>query len=692
MRSRRAITAVAASSACAVLAGVTVMAGTAGAAGKPATSRSAAAAAGPGHWGDAKPLSLAGLKTGSNPDARVTQLSCSSPGSCTAAGTYDDDTDFTQVFVAAEAGGVWGTAVPVPGLSDLNAFGDIAVTALSCASPGDCAVGGQYQDENGVSQPFVADSLRGTWGDAHALTKVSVDPLTAVVTSLSCTKPGDCAAGVTLPATVTLPNGSSQIIGQAFVADETGGTWSAPQRVKALPAGQPSEITSLSCWSPANCMAGGFFTSGVAHALLVAEIGGTWRDGVEVPGITGIPGFNAVTGNAQVLSVSCAAADACTAAGTYPDQSGRFQAFVTDQRGGTWRTQSVPGSLDLGIRESDKSPLVSCGAPGECGLSSPYGGSPGHQRIFAAAETGGAWGSADDVFGSTTVLGAEQAGVSCGGPGSCVMGGGFSSDSGDVAAYLAEESHGAWNPARTVAENLNTGNDASTLAVSCARPGNCAVGGSYADSHGNTLPFVADESSVTSTALSLSRRKVTFGREEAGHVTVHVKPRTGGTATGRVIVKARSATLCAITLRGGRGSCNLGATKLRPGSYKITAAYGGDATYSGSASAGKTLTVAPEPTKATLAVSSSTVRLGHERSEHFTVQVRPQTSGSPAGKVTITAGSTMICTITLKSAKGRCRLRAGKLSPGTYHLVATYGGDLPFAASHSRAKTLTVSS
>jgi hypothetical protein len=693
---RRALMAVVTSSACAVLvAGLTMMAGPAGAApaaGNPGTARSALAAVPRGHWGGARQISLAGLKTSSNPEASVTQLSCSSPGDCTAAGQYDDDTGSRQVFVAAEAGGVWGKALPVPHLSDLNASGSAAVNALSCAAPGDCALGGRYEDGNGVSQAFVADSVRGRWGDAHALTTVSAGQLIAEVTSLSCAKAGDCAAGVTLPVTVALAGGGTELIGEAFVANEHGGTWSAPQPVKGIPAGQRSDISSVSCWSTGNCMAGGSFFNGHGHALLVAEIGGSWRDGIEVPGISDLPGFSS-SDNAQVLSVSCPGAGACTASGTYPDGTDALQSFVTRQASGTWRTQSVPGSLSLNKPGGDTSPVVSCGAPGDCGLVSPYPQDSQHQRIFAAAETGGVWGTARDVLGapSTGVSAEVAAGVSCGGPGSCVAAGDTGPDSGGAAAFLAEEIRGTWTAARPIAGNLNAGNEAAALAASCARPGNCAAGGSYTDAHGNGLPFVADESTVTSTALSLSVGKVTFGREQTGRFTVHVMPRTGGTPTGRVTVRAGSATLCAISLRAGKGSCTPAATRLRPGSYKITAAYPGDAAYSGSASASTTLAVAAEPTTTVLTLSTASVRLGHEQAEHLTVRVTPRFTGpAPAGKVVIKAGSARICTIALKSAKGGCTLRASQLRPGSHALTARYAATPPYRGSISAKKTLAV--
>lgn len=193
----------------------------------------------------------------------------------------------------------------------------------------------------------------------------------------------------------------------------------------------------------------------------------------------------------------------------------------------------------------------------------------------------------------------------------------------------------------------------------------------------------------TTTAVSLSTAKATFGRERAERISVQVRPRTSGIPTGQVTVKAGSVVVCLATLAAGKATCTPGATKLRPGTYHLTASYGGDAIFA-SSSGHATLTVAPEPTSTSLALSAASVRSGHEQAERLTVHVKPAFGGTPAGLVTVKAGSATICTITLRGGKGTCTLSASKLRPGTYELVARYGGRSTYAASASAKKTLTV--
>ena len=81
---------------------------------------------------------------------------------------------------------------------------------------------------------------------------------------------------------------------------------------------------------------------------------------------------------------------------------------------------------------------------------------------------------------------------------------------------------------------------------------------------------------------------------------------------------------------------------------------------------------------------------GKEQTEHLTVTVAAQYSGTPGGKVTIKAGTTTVCVITLSSGKGSCALAARKLRVGTHTLVAVYSGNSDFTRSTSTKKTLKV--
>lgn len=148
-----------------------------------------------GVWGTATPVpGLAALNVGQI--AAVNSMSCSPAGGCVAVGSYQDAQNHKQVFVANENNGVWGTAIPVPGLAALNAGGNATVGQVSCGTAGDCAVGGSYTDRSHHVQGFVASENNGTWGKATPLAGLTAlnKGGHASVVSVSCPPKGGCAA------------------------------------------------------------------------------------------------------------------------------------------------------------------------------------------------------------------------------------------------------------------------------------------------------------------------------------------------------------------------------------------------------------------------------------------------------------------------------------------------------------------
>jgi hypothetical protein len=126
----------------------------------PATGATSVAAAA-GTWRTAQEVpGLAALRAGARADAKVTSVSCASAGNCAAVGDYQDPAGHGGVFVVEEAGGSWGTAQQMPGLAALNKGATVAAASVSCASAGNCAAGGDYQDSAGHLQAFVVDETR----------------------------------------------------------------------------------------------------------------------------------------------------------------------------------------------------------------------------------------------------------------------------------------------------------------------------------------------------------------------------------------------------------------------------------------------------------------------------------------------------------------------------------------------------
>src|SRR5579863_700049 len=56
----------------------------------------------------------------------------------------------------ADAGPSWGKGLEVPGLAALNTAGNARVSSVSCASPGNCSADGYFSSTKAGEQGFVA--------------------------------------------------------------------------------------------------------------------------------------------------------------------------------------------------------------------------------------------------------------------------------------------------------------------------------------------------------------------------------------------------------------------------------------------------------------------------------------------------------------------------------------------------------
>jgi hypothetical protein len=196
----------------------------------------------------------------------VTILTCSSPGNCLAGGTYVPNhphLPYDQlVFVASEVKGGWHRAEPVPGAARLNPGHDADILAVSCASAGNCSVGGSDSLSNGLSGAFVANEVRGGWDAARAI------PGGSGVTGLRCTAAATCLAVGTAG-------------GDGLIATEKDGTWGKNRLVPDYDEG--TTLTAISCRSAGNCLVTGNILLGMEddyslgnESFGIAEINGAW--------------------------------------------------------------------------------------------------------------------------------------------------------------------------------------------------------------------------------------------------------------------------------------------------------------------------------------------------------------------------------------------------------------------------------
>ena len=275
------------------------------------------------------------------------------------------------------------------------------------------------------------------------------------------------------------------------------GTWRTAIEVPGLGSlngGGFAGVDSVSCGSAGNCGAGGFYTDRSAHlqAFVVNQKRGSWRRAIEVPGL----GILNAGGSASVASVSCASAGKCAAGGSYRDGSGHQQAFVASEKHGTWGTAiEVPRSAALNTGGIAGVTSVSCASAGNCAAGGSYTGSFIHVQAFVDSQMNGTWGAAIEVPGSASLnIGgmAQVNSVSCASAGNCAAAGSYVDGLNHGQALVASETNGTWGTAIEVPGSgaLNAGGAAAARWVSCPSAGNCAVGGSYRDGSGHFQAFV----------------------------------------------------------------------------------------------------------------------------------------------------------------------------------------------------------
>jgi hypothetical protein len=278
----------------------------------------------------------------------------------------------------------------------------------------------------------MVSEINGNWGRPAALPHAPALYYSLgwhPVAGLSCASPGNCAA------TGKYQNPTS-LRWRAYVVSQVHGVWKAPRTVVGLPAlngGAASDATSVSCASPGNCVAGGYYgtwgRSGT-QPFVISEVNGTWQAANRLQGLS----FNAhhpwAPGGPQfteVTSVSCRSAGNCTAAGTALGFGS--DGFVVRQVNGRWGTAiAVKTPTTTGKNQwIIQSVLLSCSSPGTCAVAGYYG-DPFHENPYVATEERGTWGTAraePNAPPFTEGKWVQFASLACAPHGGCVAGGSF---------------------------------------------------------------------------------------------------------------------------------------------------------------------------------------------------------------------------------------------------------------------------
>jgi hypothetical protein len=262
-----------------------------------------------------------------------------------------------------------------------------------------------------------------------------------------------------------------------------------------LNTGNAAELTSLSCTAAGACTAGGYYVDGsdAFQGFVVTEKNGTWGGARETPGLASLNSG----GFAKVNVVSCASPGNCAAGGLYHTGPTQVQAFVATQVKGKWgAAQQVPGTGTLNAGQDALITTLSCASPGNCSAAGSYADNLGHSWPFVVSEKSGAWKNAVPAPGVQKLSGTGAFGeinsVSCVSPGNCAGAGQYNDPSGHFQAFVIGQRNGAWSAAIKVPGLATLDKDHSSAAavVSCRAPASCTAGGFYTDGSGRQEVFV----------------------------------------------------------------------------------------------------------------------------------------------------------------------------------------------------------
>jgi hypothetical protein len=367
----------------------------------------------------------------------VALVSCPAAGDCVAGGGFSRDGAPQQAFVVSETNGSWGAASALPGTAGSGAIS--TVSAVSCATRDACVAAGTVS-MGGVTKPFVSDERGGVWGAAQGLPGLDDRNLgrTAAIESLSCASPGNCAVGGFYADQTRATH--------AFVATEKDGTWGQVLPLvpdAALGAVRVSQVTQMSCPSPGDCAAAGAALDAGAqqHAFIATEVSGTWGRAQPVAGLAALS-----AGRTSIGGVSCGSAGNCAAVGGYLDAGNELQAFAAAESGGTWHAaRRVTGTGALAGSPSMAAERVDCASAGNCqavGTATVPGTVTPAFALFAVSESGGRWGKAVEIPGSVTSIDGGNGfdSVSCAPAGNCAAGGFLTDTQGLGHSFVADDS------------------------------------------------------------------------------------------------------------------------------------------------------------------------------------------------------------------------------------------------------------
>jgi hypothetical protein len=415
-------------------------------------------------------------------------LSCVSAGNCVAGGGYNNAKGDETGLILTETKGVWKAPTSLKAPSGAAASPGLTIEGLSCGAIGNCAAVGDYQDQAGNIEGFVANEVGNVWRVATTLAlpaNALVTGQDAYVRSVICSSSGNCSA-----VGGYLDNDATASRNVGFDVTETNGTWQRAAEITFATATNfnPSvTMSQLACSSTGNCSGVGDFidVNDVSQGFVIAQVRGVWTEATTVTLPANASAFAGVT-----LSEDACAKTSCAVLGTYFTSTGALEALSASESNGTWR-RAIELTMPSNAASNPHVFLygfqgISCASAGNCATGGQYRDTSGNYDGFLVSEVNGTWTSAVQL---SLPAGGQSAGanggvvaMSCPSAGNCRAGAAYLDGSGNYQALAVTESNGAWLKGVKVAlpsGATTVGVDGGIYSVVCSSISACTAVGSY---------------------------------------------------------------------------------------------------------------------------------------------------------------------------------------------------------------------
>jgi hypothetical protein len=388
-----------------------------------------------------------------------------------------------------EVRGVWKAPTLLLAPAQAHANPSLSINSISCASAGNCAAVGSFEDTHSTGQSFVANEVGGVWERAHEVSLpvgASTAGQNSEVHSVDCWSPGNCSAIGSYVDDTQLPARA-----QGLEVDEVRGVWGRARETKAPADANVNpyvSINQVACTHAGNCVAVGSYirNDNATEGLVITEVNGAWRNATEAV----LPGNANAYPGAALSEVTCVTTNNCTAIGTYTNAAGDVEGMTVSETRATWaRAQAM--TMPSGAASDPHTFFygyggLNCSSIGNCSAGGQYLVGTSSYEGFLINEVNGTWLPATELSLPAGALMAGRNGgvvaVSCRSAGNCSAGAAYLDATSQYQALVVNEVDGQWQTGQKI--TLPTGNnsvgvDGGVYGLVCHRSGPCTATGSY---------------------------------------------------------------------------------------------------------------------------------------------------------------------------------------------------------------------